>query len=120
MATQFRTIDEYIDTFPEDVQQILETIRQTVKRAAPDSTETISYQMPTFKWNGESLIHFGAWKHHIGLYPIPAGTAEFDKELAPYVTGKGTVRFLIREPIPHNLVHAMVTFRMKAIAAQQS
>ena len=120
MATQFRTIDEYIDTFPEDVQQILESIRHTVKEAAPESTEAISYQMPTFKWNGEPLIHFGAWKHHIGLYPIPAGTAEFEKELAPYVKGKGTVRFPIREPIPHNLVRAMVTFRMKAITEQRA
>ena len=120
MATQFGTIDEYIDTFPADVQQILESIRQTIRAAAPESIETISYQMPTFKWNGGSLIHFGAWKNHIGLYPIPEGNAEFAKAIAPYVKGKGTVRFPIRKPIPYDLVQAMVTFRMKAISAQRA
>ena len=116
MAKRFDTIDDYIKSLPTNVQQIVESIRQTVRAAAPDSVETIAYQMPTFKWKGKSLIHFGAWKAHIGLYPIPAGSAAFEKKLSKYTTGKGTVRFLIREPIPHDIVRAMVTLRMKEIS----
>jgi putative acetyltransferase len=117
MAKQFDTIDDYIQSLPTDVQQIVESIRQTVRTAAPDSVETIAYQMPTFKWKGKSLIHFGAWKDHIGIYPIPAGSATFEKKLSKYTSGKGTVRFPIREPIPHDIVRAMVTLRMKEISA---
>lgn len=120
MATRFDTIDEYIAALPPPARSVPESIRQTIRLAAPDCVETISYQMPGFKWNGKKLIHFGAWKTHIGLYPIPKGTPPFAKQVAPYVAGKGTLRLPLRDPIPHDIVRAMVTFRMKEIAAHST
>jgi uncharacterized protein YdhG (YjbR/CyaY superfamily) len=113
---QFATIEEYIDSLPMVVRPVVESLRETVRVAAPDAVEAISYQMPCFKWRGKYLIHFGAWKHHIGVYPIPAGPPAFDKKVAPYLAGKGTVRFLLRDPIPHDIVRAMVKLRMKEIS----
>lgn len=89
---QFKTIDEYIKTFPEDVQSVLEKMRQTVRKAAPEAVEAISYQIPTFKLNG-NLVHFAAFKNHIGFYPTPSGIEAFKKELSPYIRSKriGTI-----------------------------
>jgi uncharacterized protein YdhG (YjbR/CyaY superfamily) len=84
MATsknQFKNMNEYFKTFPEDVQNILEEMRQTIKKAAPESVEAISYQMPTFKLNGKNLVHFAAFKNHIGFYPIPSGIEAFKEDL---------------------------------------
>ncbi|MEO8696801.1 MAG: DUF1801 domain-containing protein [Acidimicrobiales bacterium] len=116
MPQQFATIDEYIDSLPAAVRPIVDSIRATVRTAVPDAVEDISYQMPCFKWRGNNLIHFGAWKNHIGVYPIPAGTPAFEKKVAPYIAGKGTLRFPLRDPIPHDIVRAMVALRMKEIA----
>jgi uncharacterized protein YdhG (YjbR/CyaY superfamily) len=116
MATsknQFRTIDEYIKTFPNDVQSILEKMRQTIKKAAPEAVEAISYQMPTFKLNGKNLVHFAAFKNHIGFYPIPSGIEAFKKELSSYKQGKGSVQFPIDKPIPYDLVEKIVNYRVK-------
>jgi len=110
---QFKTIDEYIKTFPKDVQSILQEMRQTIRKAAPEAVETISYQMPTFKLNGKYLVYFAAWKDHIGFYPIPSGIEAFQKELSPYKGAKGSVRFPLGEPIPYDLVRRIVMFRMK-------
>lgn len=110
---QFKTIDEYIKTFPKNVQRILEKLRQTIREAAPESAETISYQMPTFKLNGRFLVSFAAWQHHIGLYPIPSGTEAFKKEISKYRGAKSTVRFPIEEPVPYDVVAQLVRFRMK-------
>ncbi len=107
-----KTIDEYIKTFPKDVQGILEKMRQTIKTAAPEATEAISYQMPTFKLNGKNLVHFAAFKNHIGFYPIPSGIEAFRKELSPYKQGKGSVQFPINRPIPHGLVKKIAIFRV--------
>lgn len=115
MAKRFKTMDEYIKTFPEDVQDILEKMRQTIQKAAPEATEAISYQMPTFKLNGKNLVHFAAWKNHIGFYPTPSGTEAFKKELSRYKGAKGSVQFPLEEPIPHDLVKKVVKFRMKEI-----
>ncbi len=109
---QVKTIDEYIKTFPEDVQSILEKMRQTIRRAAPEAEETISYQIPAFKLNG-NLVWFAAFKNHIGLYPTPSGTEAFKKELSPYQGGKGSIRFPFKEPIPYDLVRKVVMFRRK-------
>ncbi len=79
---QFRTIDEYIKTFPKDVQSILEKMRQTISKAAPEAVEAISYQIPTFKLNGKSLVHFATYKNHIGFYPTSSGIEAFKKELS--------------------------------------
>jgi uncharacterized protein YdhG (YjbR/CyaY superfamily) len=100
---QFRTIDEYIKTFPKNIQRILEKMRQTIKEAAPEAVEAISYQMPTFKLNGKNLVHFAAFKNHIGFYPIPSGIEAFKKELSPYKQGKGSVQFPLDKPIPYDL-----------------
>ena len=112
MKTQYKTIDEYIKTFPADIQGILEKMRQTIKEAAPEATEAISYRIPTFTLNG-NLVHFAAFKSHIGFYPTPSGTESFRKELSPYKGGKGSVRFPLDRPIPYALVKKMVAFRVK-------
>ena len=108
----FKTIDEYIRTFPKDVQTILEKMRKTIREAAPGAVETISYQMPTFKLNGRGLVYFAAFKNHIGFYPIPSGVEAFEKELSPYKHGKGSVQFPIDQPVPYDLVRRIVTFRV--------
>jgi len=105
--------DEYIKTFPKDVQTILEKIRQTIKRAVPEAQETISYQIPTFKLKGSSLVHFAAFRKHIGLYP-PA-PKEFKKELSSYEGPKGNLKFPIDKPIPYDLVRRIVLFRRKLL-----
>jgi len=106
-----KNIDEYIAGFPEDIQMILEEVRATIKKAAPDAKETISYQMPTFTLNG-NLVHFAAFKNHIGFYPIPTGIEAFKKELSVYKMGKGSVQFPIDKPLPLNLISRIVEFRV--------
>ena len=107
-----KNIDDYIGGFPPDVQKILQKVRATIKRAAPQADETISYQMPTFKLEG-NLVHFAAFKNHIGLYPTPSGTERFRKELSSYETGKGSIRFPLDKPIPYDLIAKIVKFRVK-------
>ena len=119
MNEQFKTIDEYIKTFPPDVQKILEKMRQTIRKAAPEAVEAISYQMPTFKLNGKNLVHFAAFKKHIGFYPIPSGIEAFKKELSPYVSGKGSAQFPLDQPIPYDLVKKIVIFRVKENLAKK-
>ena len=106
----FNSIDEYIATFPKDIQKILEELRATIKAAAPDSEEKISYQMPTFFLNG-NLVHFAAFKKHIGFYPTPSGIEAFQKELSVYDGAKGSVQFPIDEPMPLKLISRIVKFR---------
>ena len=110
---QFKTVDEYIETFPADVQRILEEMRQTIRNAAPEAVESISYQMPTYKLHGRNLVHFAAFKNHIGFYPIPSGIEAFTKELSPYKQGKGSVQFPLGRPIPFGLVRRIVEYRVK-------
>jgi len=106
------TIDEYIAGFPPDIQAILEKIRATIRDAAPDAEEAISYQMPTFRLKG-NLVHFAAYKNHIGFYPTPSGTAQFQQELSPYKSGKGSIRFPLDQPVPFDLIRKIVEFRVK-------
>jgi len=108
-----RDIDEYIAGYPRKVQAILRKIRVTIKKAAPGAQETISYQIPTFKLNG-TLISFAAYSQHIGLYPAPAGSERFNRELSAYRTSKSTVRFPLDQPIPYDLVTQIVKLRVKA------
>lgn len=110
---RFRTIDEYIRTFPKDVQAVLERVRQTIRAAAPGAVETISYQMPTFKLNDRNLVYFAAWKNHVGFYPMPSGPKEFERELSRYKQAKGSIQFPLDEPIPYDLVAKIVAFRRK-------
>ena len=110
--TNFKNIDEYIATFPEEIQEVLQDVRITIHKAAPEAEEAISYQMPTFKLNG-NLVHFAAWKNHIGFYPTPSGTKEFQKEIAKYAFAKGSIQFPLNEPMPLALITKIVKFRVK-------
>ncbi len=107
-----KTIDEYITGFPPEVQRILKRVRMTIRKAAPDANEAIRYQIPTFILNG-NLVHFGAFKKHIGFYPAPRGIENFKKELAPYEGAKGSVRFPLDKSIPYALIGKIVKFRRK-------
>jgi uncharacterized protein YdhG (YjbR/CyaY superfamily) len=118
MRGQFKTIDEYIKIFPEEIQFILEKIRKTVRKAAPEAVEAISYQMPTFKLNG-NLMHFAAFQNHIGFYPVPSGIEAFRDELSPYIAGKGTLRFPIDKSIPYDLIEKIVVFQAKENSAKK-
>jgi len=109
---QIANIDEYISGFPEKTQKILERIRITIKDAAPDAFETIKYSMPTFVFKG-NLIHFAAYKSHIGMYPVPEGDSELSKELSVYKTEKSTLRFPLDKPIPLDLISRIIKLRVK-------
>jgi uncharacterized protein YdhG (YjbR/CyaY superfamily) len=104
------TIDEYISGFPGDVQVILEKIRETIKKAAPKAEETISYGIPTFTLRDTYLIYFAAYKKHIAIYPVPAGSEEFKKEVSSYRAGKGTLRFPLDQPLPYPLIRKIVKY----------
>ncbi|MFZ1771225.1 MAG: DUF1801 domain-containing protein [Caldilinea sp.] len=106
-----KTIDEYIAGFSPEVQTILQTLRATIRAAAPDATETINYQMPTFTLHG-NLVHFAAFKQHIGLYPAPSGIEKFQQALSSYKGAKGSVQFPLDQPIPYDLVSEIVKFRV--------
>ena len=105
-------IDEYIAGFSPAVQAILQNIRTTIREAAPDAEERISYQMPTFYLKG-NLVHFAAFQKHIGFYPIPTGIKKFEKELSVYHMGKGSVQFPLDKPISYELISRIVKFRVK-------
>jgi uncharacterized protein YdhG (YjbR/CyaY superfamily) len=110
------SIDEYIAGYTSDVQKILEKVRDTIKKAAPGAEEAIKYQIPTFvlNWN---LVHFAAFKNHIGFYPTPSGIEAFRQELSQYKSAKGSVQFPIDEPMPLSLIDRMVRFRVKEAKA---
>ena len=110
--TIHETIDEYIADFPPDVQAILKKLRATIRKAAPDAEEAMKYRLPTFVLNG-NLVHFGAFKKHIGFYATPTGNEKFRKELSAYEGAKGSVQFPLDKPIPYDLVSRMVKFRVK-------
>ncbi len=107
-----KTIDEYIAGYPHDVQEILKKTRMTIRKAAPDAEETIKYRIPTFTLKG-NLVHFAAFKKHIGFYPTPTGTAKFKKELSEYEGAKGSVQFPLGKPMPFDLIRRIVKFRVK-------
>ena len=107
-----QTVDEYIAGFPSDIQDPLQRIRQTIKQAAPDAVERIAYQMPTFALNG-NLVHFAAYKSHIGFYPTPSAIKKFRKELSIYKGSKGAVQFPLDRPIPLDLIAEIVRFRVE-------
>jgi uncharacterized protein YdhG (YjbR/CyaY superfamily) len=111
MNTLFSTIDEYISSFPDDIQTLLQQIRGTIRQAAPEAEEAIKYAMPTFVLNG-NLVHFAAFKHHIGFYPVPSGIEEFKKELSSYKGSKGSVQFPLDQPMPLDLISRIVQFRV--------
>lgn len=109
-----QTIDDYIQAALENVQPILRKIRSVIQRAAPEATETIKYQLPTFVLNGKNLVHFGAFKNHIGFYPTPSGIEEFKQELAKYKVSKGAIQFPF-EDVPYDLVQRIVACRVASL-----
>ena len=106
------TMDEYIATFPPKVRAILRKVRSTIRRAAPEAEETISYRIPTFKLQGP-LVHFAAFKDHVGFYPPVKGDASIEKAVARYANEKGNLRFPLDEPIPYRLIERIVKLRVK-------
>jgi uncharacterized protein YdhG (YjbR/CyaY superfamily) len=107
-------VDAYIIIFPPQVQDILEQVRETIKKAAPAAEETISYGMPTYKLK-KALVHFAAQQEHLGFYPTPSGVEHFKQELAGYATSKGTIRFPWDAPIPYDLIKRIVEFRVSEL-----
>lgn len=106
-----QTIDDYIANFPAEVQAILQKIRLLIRQAAPDAEEAIKYQIPTFALKG-NLVHFAAFKQHIGFYPTPTGIEAFKQELSGYEGAKGSVQFPLDQPIPYDLINNIVKFRV--------
>jgi uncharacterized protein YdhG (YjbR/CyaY superfamily) len=109
--TTYESIDEYILTFPPEVQGILNKLRKVIKEAAPEAQEKISWQMPTFVLHG-NLVHFAVHKNHIGFYPAPSGIDAFKDELSEYKSAKGSVQFPFKKPIPYELIDRIVKFRV--------
>ena len=112
MTSKINSIDEYIETFPEDVQTLLQQVRRTIQASAPKAGEKISYGIPTFTLNGKYLIYFAGWKRHISIYPIPTGDDAFSEEVAPYISGKGTLKFPIDRPLPLKLIAKIVKLKV--------
>ena len=110
-------IDQYIATFPAEVQTVLENVRQTIRDAAPDAQEVISYQMPAFRQHG-ILVYFAAWKNHIGLYPPISGDKTLERAVARYAGPKGNLQFPLNEPIPYDLIERIVKLRVKQDSAK--
>lgn len=112
MPVRFATVDEYIASFPEDVQAVLEKVRETIRKAAPEAEERIGYQMPAYRLHG-ALVYFAAWKDHWALYPANGSLVEaFAEELKPYEVAKGTIKFPYGRPVPVRLVRAIVKHRV--------
>ncbi|MGH8928454.1 MAG: iron chaperone, partial [Acidimicrobiia bacterium] len=105
---RFASIDQYIASFPPDVQVVLEEVRRSIRRAAPGTEETISYQIPTFTLRGRYVVYFAGWKNHLSVYPIPEVDQKLEQEMSPYRAGKGTLRFPLSEPIPYELIERVV------------
>lgn len=106
-------VDDYIRRFPDRAQGVLQVIRGRIHSAVPGGGETISYDMPTVTFNGRSLVHFAGWKQHVSLYPAPDGDPDFERDIAPYRSGKSTVKFSYDRPIPVGLIERLVTLLLE-------
>ena len=106
------TIDAYLETFPEDARTMLESVRQAIHRTAPDVVETMRYGIPTFDRNGKHLVFLAGWKHHLALYPLPAGDSAFQQAISPYKKAKSALHFPLSKPVPYDLVERLVRFRL--------
>ena len=110
-----KTIDDYISAFPDDARDALEQVRTTIKNIAPGGEEAISYAIPTFKLRGKNLVHFAAFKNHIGFYALPSGNQAFAEALSGYKTGKGSIQFPLDKPMPLHLITQIVKFRIEEL-----
>jgi len=119
--TDFKSVDDYISSRPEEVQGILQRVRTIIRKAMPGAEEVISYQIPAYKLHGRTVLYFAGWKQHYSLYPSTAPlVAAFKKELASYEISKGTIRFPLSEPIPAKLIERIAKFRLKEAASKKS
>lgn len=112
--TNFQSVDEYIAACPPESQAYLQEIRKLIRRLVPDAKERISYQIAAFERNGKNIIHFAGWKKHVSLYPVPAGSEAFERQIAKYVDGKGTVKFALDEPLPIKLIERVIKLHLEA------
>jgi uncharacterized protein YdhG (YjbR/CyaY superfamily) len=110
---RFVSVDEYIESFPADVQAVLRRVRRTIREAVPDAEETISYHLPTFTLDGVVVVYFAGWKNHVSVYPAPTGNDDLQRELAPYRSAKSTLKFPIREPVPYDLIGQVAARRVE-------
>lgn len=108
MAQHPGSIDDYISTFPPDVQTVLQAVRKTIHAAAPGAKESVSYQIPTFTIDGRPVVYLAGWKKHVSVYPVPELDEKLEPQLAPYLSGKGTAKFPLGRPIPYELIMALV------------
>jgi uncharacterized protein YdhG (YjbR/CyaY superfamily) len=116
----FKSVDEYIRTFPKDTQLLLDKVRTIIKETAPDAVESIAYGMPAYKTNGKPLVYFAGFKNHIGFYATPTGHSKFVDELSKYKQGKGSVQFPLDKPIPFELIERIVEYRVKENIAKKN
>lgn len=119
MGAKPENIEEYIKSFPEEIQKKLQEMKAIIKENAPEAEETISYAIPTFKLNGKALVHFAGFKNHIGFYALPTGHEAFKKEFSVYKTGKGSVQFPLDKELPAELITRVVRFRIQELAENQ-
>jgi uncharacterized protein YdhG (YjbR/CyaY superfamily) len=120
MRDQFATIDDYIATFPPDVRQKLSKMRTVIHKAVPDAEEAIRYGIPTFRLEGSNLVHFAAFKDHLGFFPTASGVGHFRKELSAYRLGRGTIQIPLDGPVPYDLVEQIVRFRAEETRKKKS
>lgn len=112
--SSYQTVEEYLSDIPQETREILKRVRATIKSQLPEEAlETISYQIPTFKLNGKYVIYFAGFKNHISVYPIPNAPESFMKKIAPYVKGKGTISFLLTDPIPMDLIAEITKYALE-------
>ena len=117
--TDFKSVDEYISTHPEDVQAILQRVRSTIRKAVPGAEEVISYQIPTYKLHGGYVVYFAGWKQHYSLYPATDHlVSALENDLAPYKVNKGTIRFPLSQPVPVKLIERIAKFLAKEAATR--
>ena len=113
MKNLHKDLEEYINSFPKEIQELLEQIRKTIRQASPEADESISYGMPAYKTNGKPLVYFATFKNHIGFYATPTGHKEFKDELAKYKQGKGSIQFPLDKPLPLDLIERITKFRVE-------
>ncbi len=118
MKTGFPSVEEYIASFPADIQSLLNQMRETIARAAPEADQTINYGMPTFTYKGKNLVHFAAATKHIGFYPTPSAISHFEEGIKDYKHSKGAVQFPLDKPLPLELVERMTSFRVTELGGK--
>jgi len=108
----FMSVDEYMASLPKETQKVLKKVRAAIKAAAPGARQKISYQIGAFELNGKNLVHFAGWKNHVSMYPVPSGSAAFNRQIAQYADGKGTLKFPLDKPLPLKLISQVVKYRI--------